>query len=317
MSTQGSAPPLATNTCRTSDEFALTQRSAISAKLADYLELTKPRIALLALVTVTVGYMLSSAGEWQLVPLLHALVGISLVAAGSSALNQFIERHIDSRMNRTAQRPLPAGRLQPSEALWFGIATGVIGTIYLAVAVNTLTAILAAGTLGLYVLAYTPLKQRTSLSTAVGAVPGALPPVLGWTAAGGRLDAGAFSLFAILFLWQFPHFLAICWLYREQYANAGLRMLPAANPKPRITGYLAVVYALALIPASFLPTRVVLAGDGYLIIAAILGLIYLASAVRFCWNESRSTARGLLWTSLVYLPVLLLSLTWNHFQLLQ
>ncbi|MGE3317259.1 MAG: heme o synthase [Planctomycetaceae bacterium] len=317
MSSQGPTPQFAHGTCTATEEFAISQRSAAVARFYDYLELTKPRIAILALVTVTVGYLLSSAGEWQLEPLLHALAGISLVAAGSSALNQFIERHIDARMHRTAQRPLPSGRLQPAEALWFGIGTGVVGTVYLAVAVNVLTAVLAASTLALYVLAYTPLKQLTSLSTAIGAIPGALPPVLGWTAAGGSLDAGAFSLFAILFLWQFPHFLAICWLYREEYANAGLRMLPAVNPRPRVTGYLAVVYALALIPASFLPTRVVLAGDAYLLIAAVLGLAYLASAIRFCRNETRSSARGLLWTSLVYLPVLLMSLTWNHFQLLQ
>lgn len=316
MSSQGPAASYSAGPCSTAEDFAISQRSALSSKLADYLELTKPRIAMLALVTVTVGYLLSSAGAWEIAPLLHALAGISLVAAGSSALNQYFERFTDAKMCRTADRPLPSGRMRPAEALWFGIGTGCVGTAYLAAMVNPLTATMAGITLGLYVLAYTPLKRLTSLGTAVGAIPGALPPVLGWTAAGGSLDAGAFSLFAILFLWQFPHFLAICWLYRDEYAKAGLRMLPAANPRPRVTGYLSVVYALALIPASFLPTRVVLAGDAYLVIAAILGIAYLASAVRFCCNETRESAKALLWTSLVYLPLLLLSLTWNHFQLL-
>jgi len=299
------------------DGIALPLRTGVAARLSDYLELAKPRIAVMALVTVAVGYTLARHGEWQLAPLLHGLTGIALVAAGSSALNQLLERRTDALMDRTANRPLPAGRLQPGDALLFGLATGGLGTLYLAVWVNLLTALLAVATLILYVAVYTPLKRVTSLSTAIGAVPGALPPVLGWTAGGGELDSNAFALFAILFLWQFPHFLAICWLYRDDYARAGLRMLPAAVPRPRVTGCLSVAYALALVPVSFLPSRLVLAGDAYLLAAALLGLCYVFFACRFFWRETRATARGLLWTSLAYLPLLLLTLTWDHLQLLR
>ncbi len=303
--------------CTTSQSPTGALRTVGAARLADYLELTKPKIAVLALVTVTVGYTLGSGGNWQVVRLLHALFGISLVAGASSALNQFLERESDARMKRTAGRPLPAGRLAPGEVLLFGVTTGIAGALYLAAWVNSLTAFLALMTLLLYVGVYTPLKAKTSLCTAVGAIPGALPPVLGWTAAGGQLDAGAFSLFAILFLWQFPHFLAIAWLYREEYAAAGLRMLPAARPAPRVTGLMAVAYASALIPVSMLPSQFALAGDSFLTAALILGLGYMVCAVRFMKHESVRTARELLWSSLLYLPVLLIILTWDHLQLIQ
>jgi protoheme IX farnesyltransferase len=291
--------------------------SSAAARLADYLELTKPKIAVLVLVTVTVGYTLGSTEAWRLAGLLHALLGIALVAAGSSALNQYIEREIDVHMQRTAGRPLPAGRLSPIEVLLFGVVTGVLGALYLAVFVNMLTALLAAATFILYTMIYTPLKRRTSLCTAVGAIPGALPPVLGWTSAGGGLDSGAFALFAILFLWQFPHFLAIAWLYRDQYTRAGLRMLPAAFPSVGVTGLMSVAYALVLIPISLLPRYFSLAGDAYLGVALLLGAGYLLCALRFSIFESVRTARGLLWSSLIYLPLLLIALTWDHLQLLR
>lgn len=313
MSTVGPASP----THPRSRDIAVPWHNALTARLADYLELTKPRIAVLALTAVTVGYVLGSQGRWQVLPLLHALLGIGLVAAGSSVLNQWIERSTDRKMDRTANRPLPAGRLQATEVLWFGLACGLFGTLYLAVAVNALTAWLGVATMFLYVAVYTPLKRHTSLCTAVGAIPGALPPVLGWTAAGGHLDAGAFSLFAILFLWQFPHFLAIAWLYREDYDRAGLRMLPRPSAKLPIVGAFTVIYALALIPVSLLPSDLALAGDAYYLAAIILGLGYLAASVRFLLNESRRTARSLLLVSLVYLPLLLLALTTDHLRLLQ
>jgi protoheme IX farnesyltransferase len=287
------------------------------ARFADYRELSKPRIVVLALVTVTLGYSLGSAGTWDGTLLLHALVGIGLVAAGSAALNQFLERHTDGFMRRTANRPLPAGRLLPVEVLLYGIGTGLAGTCYLALAVNLLTAGLALLTLLLYAFVYTPLKRITSLCTAVGAIPGALPPVMGWTAAGGRLDMGAFSLFAIMFLWQFPHFLAIAWLYRDEYLNAGLKMLPNGRPAPRVTGLLAVGHALVLLPVSLLPSQFALAGTAYFLVALVLGIGYLASAVRFLRQETSATARRLLRVSLVYLPVLLSVLAWDHWQLLQ
>lgn len=298
------------------DARVVSARSGLVVRLADYLTLTKPRIALLALVTVTAGYALGSADRWQWLPLVHALFGIGLVAAGSSALNQFFERDSDALMRRTADRPLPAGRLAPAEVLLFSLTTGAVGAIYLALFVNAATAVLSTATLLLYAAVYTPLKRHTAFATAVGAIPGALPPVLGWAASGAALDAGAFSLFAILFLWQFPHFLAIAWMYREEYARAGLRMLPGRGRTPRVVGLLAVGYALALLPLSLLPARSALAGDVYQLVALGLGVAYVAAAARFAWNETQRTARGLLWTSLIYLPVLLVTLVWDHFRLL-
>ncbi|MBW3541762.1 MAG: heme o synthase [Planctomycetes bacterium] len=297
---------------RTVRSLAANCRSAATARLADYLELTKPRIAVLVLLTVAVGFALGSGAGMDTVRLMHALVGIALVAAGSSAMNQWLERDTDSLMARTAGRPLPAGRLQPREALAFGVAAGTGGCLYLALRVNLLTASLAAATLALYAFIYTPLKRRTAFCTAVGAVPGALPPVLGWTAATGRLEAGAAVLFAILFLWQFPHFLAIGWLYREQYRAAGLRMLPASEPRPRVTGLMCVLYAAVLVPVSLLPGQVAVARHGYAAAALVLGLGYVLCAARFFIAGSRPAARGLLMASIVYLPLLLLTMTFGR-----
>ncbi len=299
------------------ETVAIPARSSAVGRLLDYAELTKPRIALLVLFTVAIGYYLGSDGRWQPATLLHALIGIALVAAGSSALNQFSERDTDARMHRTANRPLPSGRLQPGEVLAFGIAAGGLGCVYLAATVNLSTVALAATTLLLYTVAYTPLKRATSLCTAVGAVAGALPPVLGWSAAGGTLGEGAFVLFGILFLWQFPHFLAIAWLYQDDYARAGLKMLPTPKPAGRVVGLMCVAYALALLPISLLPSQVGLAGHGYFLAAIVLGAGYLLCAVRFWLCESKRAARGVVYASLLYLPLLLLLLTWNHFQLLR
>lgn len=289
--------------------------AAIANRLGDYLELTKPRISVMVLVSVSVGFALASQGTVQFPLLAHALFGIALVAAGSSALNQYRERETDRLMPRTARRPLPANRLMPMEVLAFGISSGVMGVLYLASFINLTTALLTGLTLLIYVLVYTPLKRATALCTAVGAIPGALPPVLGWTAAGGELNLGALSLFGILFLWQFPHFLAIAWLYREQYAKANLKMLPSR--RGGVTGFLATGYALALLPVSLLPSRFGLAGDAFFLTALVLGLGYLLCAARFMRRESERTARGLLWSSLMYLPLLLFALTWDHFRLLQ
>jgi heme o synthase len=297
-------------------ETIRSDRLALSTRVADYLELVKPRIAVMVLLTVTVGFMLGSGGVWSLAQLSSALVGIGLVAAASGALNQLIERRTDALMARTANRPLPTGRLHPIEVAGFGLACGTAGVGLLILEVNLTTALLALLTLALYVAAYTPLKRYTALSTAVGAIPGALPPVLGWTASGAALGGEAFSLFAILFLWQFPHFLAIAWLHRADYAAAGLRMLPGGSPPRGLTGLLAAVYAAVLIPVSLLPGQVALGGGSYRIAALLLGVGYLAAAVRFFAHESRETARGLLYCSLIYLPVLLSVLTWDHVRLL-
>ncbi len=294
----------------------LSARIRLSTRCRDFVALTKPRIAVMALITVTLGFLLGSRGEWAFGQLAHGLFGISLVAASCSALNQWLERDSDRLMARTANRPLPAGRLSPNEVSSFGLLVGVIGLTDLVFAVNLTTALLAFGTLLLYVAIYTPLKRRTSLCTAIGAIPGAMPPVLGWTAAGGELDSGAFGLFATLFLWQFPHFLAIAWLYREQYSAAGLRMLPQERPRPGITGWLCVAYALALIPVSLLLKHAALAGNVFVVIALVLGVGYVAFSVRFLRDESARTARQLVWFSLLHLPVLLLALTWDHWRLL-
>lgn len=288
----------------------------VVSRLADYAELTKPRIALLVLLTVAAGYRLGSAGDWRLAPLVLASIGILLVAAGSSALNQYLERRTDARMTRTRNRPLPAGRLRPWEVLTFGLASAAVGCVWLWFLINPLTAILCGSTFVLYAFIYTPLKRLSSFCTAVGAIPGALPPVLGWTAAGGSLDLGALSLFGIMFLWQFPHFLAIAWLYREQYAAAGLRMLPNRMPAPRVTGLMATGYALALLPISLLPVHLGLAGTWYGVAALVLGLWYLAASLRFAWTEDRRSARRVLWVSLFYLPTVLGCLTIDHLRLL-
>ncbi len=295
-------------------------RTAFSLRVADYLELAKPRIAAMALLTVLVGYTLGG-GTWNPGAIARVLVGIGLVAAASGAFNQLIERRTDRLMARTANRPLPAGRLQPAEVAIFGVACAAVGLSLLFLTVNATTALLALGTLVLYVGAYTPLKKYTALSTAVGAIPGALPPVLGWAASGAELDWRAFSLFAILFVWQFPHFLAIAWLYRREYRAAGLRMLPGGaketgDQRRSLAGFLACLYAAVLIPVSVLPGQLELAGGAYRIAALLLSLGYLAAAVRFVAHESRETARGLLYSSLVYLPAVLAVLTWDHLRLL-
>lgn len=294
----------------------LTARVQVIPRWREYLALTKPRIAVMGLVTVALGFSLAAIGEWSAVTLGHSLLGIGLIAASCSALNQWLERDSDRLMARTANRPLPSGRLSAHEVLAFGLALWFVGVIELIWFVNGLTALLASATLLLYVAVYTPLKRCTSFCTAIGAIPGAMPPVLGWVAAGGELDAGAFALFATLFVWQFPHFLAIAWLYREQYAAAGLRMLPQTRPAPRVTGWLCVGYALALIPVSLLLKDAALAGDVFALIAVVLGFGYVAFSVRFLLDESVRTARQLLWFSLVYLPALLLALTWDHWRLL-
>ena len=211
----------------------LPLQRGLLGRLRGYVELTKPRISSFVLIAVAAGFLLGSGGEIQLNLLGHALLGIALVAAGCSALNQYLERNSDARMQRTRSRPIPSGRLSATEVLSFGLAAGVLGCAYLAVTVNFLTAGLAGFTYLAYTFVYTPLKRVTIFNTVVGAVPGALPPVLGWTAGGGRLDMGAFSLFAILFLWQFPHFMAIAWLYRDDYRRVGMKMIPQSTAADR------------------------------------------------------------------------------------
>lgn len=293
------------------------ERAALRLRLADYLELTKPRIAVMALVTVSIGFLLAKESPWDLTKLIETLIGVALVAASSSCFNHLIERSTDRLMNRTKNRPLAAVRLSVVEAAAFGSAMLIAGLIGLALLVNPLTAWLGAVTFFLYVAVYTPLKKISSFNTVVGAIPGALPPVLGWVAAGGSLDRGAFALFAILFLWQFPHFMAIAWLYREDYASAGLKMLPSVQADRQWgAGLVAVGYASALLPVSLLPSLVGLSGFGYVAGALFLGLGYLWFSFKFYRQPSVATARELLLTSLIYLPVLFLILTADHCLLL-
>lgn len=306
----------AATTYAAADSVAVSERRSITARIADYVELTKPRISLFVLVAVAAGYLLGCGDEFSTGLLFQALFGIALVAAGSSAINQYIERFSDARMDRTVARPIPSGRLAAGEVLAFGLTTGLVGCLYLAICVNLLTALLAAFTFLAYTLVYTPLKQVTTLNTAIGAVPGALPPILGWTATGTELDMGAFSLFAILFLWQFPHFMAIAWIYREDYGRAGMKMIPTVDQHGKMAGYVAVGYAIVLIPVSLLPARFGLADNIYTTVALLTGAVYLWTAFRFFQNESTSTARQLLAASLIYLPAVLLTMVGEHILLL-
>ena len=284
------------------------------SRFRDYSMVLKPRLTFMAMVSVAVGFAFGYRGDWSSLLLFHTLVGVGLAAFASSALNQFWERDSDQLMARTANRPLPAGRLAAGEIFTFGMVCTFASVIYLSFFVNPLTAMLALGTIVLYVAVYTPLKRVSSLCTIVGAIAGAAPPVLGWTGSGQPLNAGAFALFAILFLWQFPHFLAIAWLYRDQYQNAKLKMLPMASPQKGVTGTLAVGYALILLPVSLLPHQFQMAGIDYFAAAFAFSLVYLAFSVQFMLFESRKTARQLLYCSFFYLPTVLLVLTWSHFQ---
>jgi protoheme IX farnesyltransferase len=274
-------------------------------RLADYVELTKPRISLLVLFTVAAGAVLAAGSAVYLPVLLHTLVGTALVAAGASALNQLLERNSDALMRRTESRPLPGGRLHPAEVLLFGCGLGLSGVVYLAIALQRpWAALVAAATFISYVCIYTPLKRRTPLNTLVGAVPGALPPLIGWTAVRGSLDPEALVLFFIIFLWQVPHFLAIAWIYREDYARARLKMLPVLDPAGARTGRQMVTYCIALLPVSLAPVVFGGAGPFYLTGAALLGVFFLLRAIGFIRNHSVAQARRVLRASLVYLPVL-------------
>ncbi|MEE9522417.1 MAG: heme o synthase [candidate division NC10 bacterium] len=270
---------------------------------ADFLALTRPRVVLMVMITTLVGFYLASVGTPDYVRLLHTLIGLALAAGGTLALNQYLERDVDAQMERTRLRPLPDGRLQPNDARAFGVAITGAGLVYLAFFVNGLSAFVTAISVGSYLFCYTPLKLKSSLCTVVGAVPGALPPVIGWGAARGELGLGAWVLFAILFLWQIPHSLAIARLYRNDYARAGIRVLPVVEPDGGSTGRQIVSNCLALLAVGLLPTLIGLAGSVYFFGALSLGIAFLGCGIALAISRSEAAARRLLFASLVYLPV--------------
>jgi heme o synthase len=283
------------------DRAVIARRYSYREHLADYVELTKPNITLMVLITTLVGFYMGSRDGLNFLLVFHTILGTGLVAAGASALNQYCERHLDARMVRTRNRPLPDGRLAPSEALIFSAIISAAGVLYLMFFVNVLTGALGAATLLGYVLVYTPLKTRTKLCTLIGAFPGAAPPVMGWTAARGEIDAVALALFAILFLWQMPHFFAIAWIFTDDYAHAGFSM-HASGVR---TGRQIILYCCALIPVSVLPTFFGLTGILYLLGAVLLGFVYLGYGFAVALFQSNAHARRLLRISVLYLPALL------------
>ena len=285
----------------------LSRRERISA----YLELTKPRITFLIVLTSAAGFAMAARGAVDYLAMASALVGIGLLSSGIATLNQYAERDLDGLMRRTATRPLPAGKLMPWEALAFGAGLTVVAEIYLLLMVNPLSAWLGLTVIAGYLFGYTPLKTRTSLSTLVGAFPGAVPPLIGWAAARGTVSIEAWVLFAILFLWQFPHFLAIAWMYREDYSRAGILMLPVVEPDGRVTAQQIVVYTVMLIPVSLLPTVLGMSGRVYFYGAIVLGLLFLYSSVRAAFSMSRQQARRLLLASVLYLPLLFILMVIN------
>jgi len=281
------------------------------ARAADFLALTKPRLNFLVVATTLAGYYLG-ADRFDRALLLHTIVGTALVAGGAAAFNEVFERDTDGLMRRTRLRPLPSGRMRTTTATWFAAAISALGLTQLWLGANPLAAGVAFATLASYALVYTPLKRRTSLSTLVGGIPGALPPMIGWAAATGSLSLGAWVLFAIVFLWQMPHFLSIAWLCREDYARAGLPMLPVVEPDGRSTSQQVVLYATVLVPVSLVPTLLGLAGRVYFAGAAALGLAFLALALQFARRRDNESARRLFLGSISYLPLLWGLLLANH-----
>jgi protoheme IX farnesyltransferase len=292
---------------------AAGDRPLAHGRTADFVTLTKPRLNSLVLVTTVAAYYLGGGNELPWLRLIHAIIGTALVAAGASALNQFWERETDRLMRRTESRPLPDRRMHPQDAMWFGVALSALGVADLALGVNQLTAIVALLTLASYVFLYTPLKLRTSLSTIVGAIPGALPAVIGWAAATNSLSIGGWTLFGIVFMWQMPHFLAIAWMFRDDYARAGIPLLPVVQPDGRTTAHQAVLYAAGLIPVSFLPTAVGLASAYYLVGAIALGAILLVLGLEFANTRGMPAARRLFLGTIIYLPLLWAVMLTDHF----
>ncbi len=288
------------STAPTAHDMAARGRSAF----AIWSDLVKSRLTLLVLLTTLSGFYAGSEGPMNLTLLLHALMGTALVACGAAALNEWWERDLDAKMARTATRPLPSGEMTPNAVLFLGALMCMAGLVQLALFVNLLTALLGAITMSSYVFVYTPLKTRTTLNTLVGAIPGALPPLMGWAAARDEVSRGGWALFAIIFFWQLPHFLAIAWMYREEYEKAGFVMLPSRDPDGTRTGRQAVSHTLGLIPVSLAPSLFGVAGVVYFFSALVLGIAFLWCAIRFSRDMTRVRARQLFFASILYLPAI-------------
>jgi protoheme IX farnesyltransferase len=292
-------------------ELSKTETISLKGKASAYFELTKPRIAFMLVLTAAAGFYLGMK-TFDLGLFVNSMLGITLLAFGVATLNQFVERKIDGLMERTANRPLPTAKLGGVEALIFGIVLCLISEIYLYFWVNPLTAVLGVTVIVGYVLLYTPLKTRTSASTAIGAIPGAMPPLMGWTSSANEISLPALALFALLFLWQFPHFLAIAWLYRHQYAKAGILMLPVVEPSGKMTARQIVLFAAMLLPISLAPFFVGLTGVIYLIGASLLGIWFLYESIKTARERSDKSARRLLLVSVLYLPLIYGLMVVNH-----
>jgi len=280
-------------------------RSSRSGLIGDLVELVKARLTLLVLLTTAVGFYLGAEGPINFAALLHTVFGTAAAAAGAAALNQWWEYKLDAMMQRTRSRPVPAGRMRPQAAVVFGTALSIFGVAYLAFVCNALSAALAAITIIIYIFAYTPLKRVSTLNTALGAVPGALPPMIGWAAARGTLNAGAWMLFAILFFWQLPHFFAIAWMYRDDYARAGFQMISSDDPSGERSASQSVFFCMILFVVAGLPAFLGIATVFYLLAELVLGAVFIAVAMRFLKTRARSDARRLFITSIIYLPLLL------------
>jgi heme o synthase len=280
-------------------------RGALSGFIRDVTELIKARLTLLVLLTTAVGFYLGTEGLINWSGLLHTVLGTAAAAAGAAALNQWWEHKLDAVMQRTRSRPVPAGRMRPAEAIVIGGVLSIFGVIYLALICNVLSAALAAVTIVIYVFGYTPLKLVSTFNTALGAVPGALPPVIGWAAARGTLDAGAWVLFAILFVWQLPHFFAIAWMYRDDYARAGFQMISSDDATGARSASQSVFFCMILFVVAGLPAFIRMATVFYLLAELVLSGIFIAVAMRFLKTRTRGDARRLFITSIIYLPLLL------------
>lgn len=293
-------------------EIRETKVISVREKLAAFFELTKPRIAFMLVLTSAAGFYLGSGGGFEVLLFINSMLGIAFLAFGVATLNQYWERKTDILMERTAKRPLPTQKITPNEALIFGIILCIIAESYLYFFVNGLTAILGTVVIVGYVLLYTPLKTRTSASTAIGALPGAMPPLMGWTSSANEITLGAWALFALLFLWQFPHFLAIAWMYKEQYAKAGIKMLPVVEPEGRITARQIVIFTILMLPVSIAPYFIGLTGLTYLIGASLLGIWFLFTSIEAARAKTVQKARKLLLVSVLYLPLIFALMVFNH-----